>query len=332
MTKKGKETDMVTLKHGAGGRSMGMLIDGFREKFGQSGKWEGLRTDSAFIKFGERYLCFTTDSHIVTPLFFPGGDIGTLSVNGTINDIAVMGAEPLGLSLAFIMEEGFLAGELEAVTTSIAKTAKKNGVPIVTGDTKVMGKGELDKLVVNTSAVGVADKVLDLPLEKGDRIIVSGELGNHEAALLARRFGYEIDIVSDCASVLPEMKAVKELVKFAKDPTRGGLNSALHEIADHYSLGITAWADKIPFKEAVRTLGDILGLLPVNFASEGRFVCGASPDTAEEVLGILRKYNPHAAIIGEVTSEGKPEVLLRTEFGALKRLREFDGDSNPRIC
>ena len=332
MTTPPTRSDMVTLKHGAGGKSMGRLIDSFREQFTHHGKWKGFRSDSAFIKLGERYLCFTTDSHIVTPLLFPGGNIGTLAVNGTINDIAVMGADPLGLSLSFVIEEGFQKEMLDTIVESIARESEKNAVPVVTGDTKVMGKGELDKLVVNTSAVGMAGRILDLPLDEGDLILASGELGNHEATLIAKRFNYEIDVESDCASVLPELREVRQYLKFAKDPTRGGLNSTLHEIAGHYKAGIVVNEESLPFREEVKNLADILGLYPLNFASEGRFICGVSPGNAEHVLKILRKHNRHACIIGEVKSLGKTGLILETTFGALKRVREFDGDANPRIC
>jgi len=332
MTTSQDKDDIVTLKHGAGGKSMGTLIDSFREQFTRHGEWKGFRSDSAFVRLGDGYLCFTTDSHIVTPLFFPGGDIGTLAVNGTLNDIAVMGADPLGLSLSFVIEEGFPKAELDTIVASIARESERNDVPVVTGDTKVMRKGELDQLVVNSSAVGIAGRILDLPLEKGDLIMASGELGNHEASLIASRFNYDIDIESDCASVLPELREVRKLLKFAKDPTRGGLSSTLHEIAGHYKVGIVVEEKELPFREEVVTLGDILGLSPLNFASEGRFICGTSPGKAEEVLGILKKFNNHAGIIGEVRSVGKPGLTMRTEFGAVKRMREFDGDANPRIC
>jgi len=324
--------NVVTLKHGAGGSSMHSLIEEFRTHLTLRGKWKGLRSDSAFVKLGDSYLCFTTDSHIVTPIFFPGGNIGTLAVNGTINDIAVMGAEPLGLSLSFVIEEGFPKDELDIIISSIAQLSEKHQVPVVTGDTKVMRKGEIDKIVINTSSVGIAESIINHPLEKGDLIIASGELGNHEAALLAKRFNYEINLSSDCAAILDQMREVRHLLKFAKDPTRGGLNSSLHEISEHYRATILLYQDKIPFREEVKTLSEILGLEPINFASEGRFICGTSPDSAQEVVTILKKYNPRAEIIGEVSSIGKAELILKTEFGALKRIREFDGDTNPRIC
>ncbi len=311
---------------------MDRLIDSFREQFAQKGLWQGLRTDAAYFPMGEGFLCFTTDSHIVTPLFFPGGDIGSLSVNGTVNDIAVMGAEPLGLSLSFIMEEGFPVKDLEKIVSSIATASKATGVPVVTGDTKVMGRGELDSFVVNTAAVGWTRCVLNEPLLPGDRILASGDLGNHEAALLARRFGYEIDIVSDCASVLALLRETRGLMKQAKDPTRGGLNSAVQEMASQGGVSILLEEDQIPFREEVKNLGDILGLSPLNFASEGRFLCVASPEKAEELLNLLRRNDPAASIIGEVTGDGKQRVELRTGYGAVKRLREFDGEANPRIC
>jgi hydrogenase expression/formation protein HypE len=323
---------VIKLEHGAGGESMNRLIDFIRSNL-SGGGWSGLRDDSAYIKYGKKFLAFTTDSFTVKPLFFRGGDIGKLSVAGTINDLAVMGADPTALSLSIVVEEGFGDDEFSRIMKSVGREGRKVGVPVVTGDTKVMGSGEIDGIVLNTSGVGVAERILDENPSAGDVVIASAPVGDHEASLLALRFNYKTGLKSDCRSLLDELKSVGNLIKTAKDPTRGGLAAALHEITVKSKARIRFMEDDVPVKPATKSIAGFLGLEPIYMACEGVFICVASEKNGRIVLNLLRKFNPKASVIGVVEEvDCSPEVVLETSIGGLRRIRPADGTLNPRIC
>ncbi len=244
--------DIITLAHGSGGREMDELIRSLGPFF--RGRWKSYDDDSATIETGGSHIIFTTDSFIVDPLFFPGGDIGKLAICGTINDLAVMGAGPLGLSIAAIIEEGFPVQELEKIMASVKRISKDTGVPVVTGDTKVMERGKLDKLILNTSGVGVAEKgeLLTGKPVPGDRILISGGIGEHAAALLSKRFNFSSDVKSDSRPLLDEIDSVRGMIRCAKDATRGGIAAVLNEIAARNGVGMLLDEQSIPARKEVR--------------------------------------------------------------------------------
>jgi len=299
--------------------------------FGKKGKWSSTDDDAAVIRLGRTRLVFTTDSFIVDPLFFQGGDIGHLAFCGTVNDLLMMGAEPLGLSLAFIIEEGFPRDDLGKIVATIRSLSEGYGIPIVTGDTKVMERGKVDKIVINTSGVGVIPQGIDLtkPLRSGDSIIVSGGIGEHAVAILQERFGFDSHISTDSRPLVKEMKAVRADIKAAKDPTRGGIASALNEISLRHKAGMVVWEEEIPAKKEVRKAADMLGIGLYELACEGRFICIAEKARAKKVLRVLKRFNKDARIIGEV-SEGD-QVVVKTRFGS-HMLPMPSGRIVPRIC
>ncbi|MGM5487772.1 MAG: hydrogenase expression/formation protein HypE [Nanobdellota archaeon] len=317
--------DRIKLAEGSGGTEMNALIASFTEGFA-TGSWKGSRDDSAYLDLGDSYLCFTTDSYTVSPLFFPGGNIGDLAVCGTLNDLAVMGATPKGLSLGLIVEEGFPRRDFEAIMKTIGTLSQKTGAPIVTGDTKVIEKGKVEGMLINTSGVGLCGKedLLAHAPKEGDKIIVSGSIGDHAVALLSKRFEYETDIVTDSKPILSELSAIKGLVKIAKDPTRGGLAGVLHEISDTYDVGIVVQETMIPIKQAVTSVADMLGLNVLELACEGRFVCVAAEQNAEKICQTL----PDARVIGEITEK---KVVIKTKIGS-RILSRPSGRIVPRIC
>ena len=311
---------------------MNSLIDRLKQHLPAS-NWTHTDNDAAILKTDIGFFGLTTDSFVVDPIFFPGGDIGKVAVCGTINDLAMMGVPASALTLGLVIEEGFPEEDLEKIMISIGFISKKTGIPVVTGDTKVMEKGKVDKLIINTSAVGVTDKVLDTPLQKGDKIILSGSLGDHAIAVLSQRFEFKTSVVTCCKPLIDEIAAVKPLIKQAKDPTRGGLASALNDIAGRNRCSMLLDEEKMPVKKEVRSAVELLGIDLYSLACEGRFVCFASPENAHETLEKLKVFNPDTAIIGEVTDteEEHPEVVLQTRFG--KRLMPMpSGNIVPRIC
>jgi len=292
------------------------------------GKWKNTGDDAASLDFNGK-LFFTSDSYVVTPLFFPGGNIGTIAFCGTVNDLSVMGARPLGISLSLVIEEGLPKKELFKVIETISMLSRKHRIPIVTGDTKVMEKGSVDKLVINTSGIGIAERMLDEKLKEGDRIIVSGGVGEHAAALLAERFEMESSIKTDSKPLWKEIHSVRSIVKQAKDITRGGLAAVLNELAEKNGKQFFVEEEKIPVKKEVRALTDILGIDFYPLACEGRFVCVCSEENSKEAVKRLKKFNPMASDIGEVR-EGKG-VIVQTRFG-IKPLKSPSGKIVPRIC
>lgn len=315
---------MITLAHGGGGkesRELLHLIDGFLR-----GEWKNCMDDAASFQFDGQTLLFSTDSYIVEPIFFLGGDIGSLSVTGTINDLAVMGASPLGISLSFIVEEGFDEKELIAIVNSAKRISIETEVPIVTGDTKVMPKGKLDRIIINTAGIGKTRKVLDEQVMPDDKIIISGGIGEHATALLSSRFDFQTDLKSDCKPLIDEMKAIRDDIKVARDITRGGIAAVLNELSDSHRVGMEIY--DVPMKEPVRACAKMLGIDPYSLACEGRLVCFAAPEKALEVESRLKDFNPDARIIGDVRGS---DVVLKTRFG--KRLLPMPaGRIVPRIC
>jgi len=299
------------------------LLSSFR--FTNRGNWTGFDDDSAYIK--KTGLTFTTDSFIVDPIFFPGGDIGHLAMCGTINDLAVMGAKPLGISLGFIIEEGFPLKDLIKIIRSIDKLSAEYDVPIATGDTKVMPKNHLDKMIINTSGVGIMKEPLTKNILPGDKVIVSGGIGEHAVSLLSKRFDFETDLISDSKPIIREIMDIIQDIKIAKDPTRGGLASVLNEISEKYLCGIVIDEESVPIKKQVKTVANMLGINPFELACEGRFICIAS--NASLVIDKLKKYNSDAAIIGTVIKGEK--VIIDTRLGK-RILPTPSGIIVPRIC
>jgi hydrogenase expression/formation protein HypE len=297
--------------------------------------------DGAALRVGDRWLVVTTDSHVVHPIFFPGGDIGRLAVSGTVNDLAMMGAtEPLALTCAVILEEGFPRDDLVRVRDSIREASREAGAPIVTGDTKVMGHGEVDGIVVNTAGVAFCDRVVtDAGLRPGDRILVTGSMGDHGMAVLVRRhaLGVAGDLRSDVAPlnglVRAALAAGGEDVVAMKDPTRGGLASVLHEMAGKAGVGILLDETAVPVTAEVRAAGELLGIDPLVVANEGKAVIGVRPEAASRVLEALRAHplGRGAAIVGTALGERPGQVILDTGLGR-RLLAEPEGEPLPRIC
>ncbi len=336
--------DRIGLKYGAGGRAMRALIEqvfaaGFEDAPGEVGL--SAMDDGAALRVGDGWLVVTTDSHVIHPIFFPGGDIGRLAVSGTVNDLAMMGAtRPLGLTLSVIVEEGFSKEELERIQASVRATCREAGTRIVTGDTKVMGHGEIDGIVLNTAGVGLTDHVVrDSGLQVGDRILVSGTIGDHGFAVLAARSGLELEaeLISDVAPVnrmvAGALAAGDGAVTALKDPTRGGLASVLHEMAEKSAVGIAIDEEAVPVSQAVRAAAELLGIDPFHVANEGKAVFGVAPQAAERVLAAVREHplGRQAAIIGTCVADRPGRVVLDTGVGR-RLLSEIEGEPLPRIC
>jgi hydrogenase expression/formation protein HypE len=298
--------------------------------------------DGAMMDFPQGRIAFTTDSYVIHPLFFPGGDIGKLSVCGTVNDLAMCGAEPLYLSLGLIIEEGFPVEQLEKIVASIHSTAESAGVKIVTGDTKVVDKGKGDGIYINTAGIGVLPEgieILPSRIKEGDAIILSGDIGRHGIAIMSAREGlsFETTIESDCASLAG---LVKELIDAGveihcmRDLTRGGLGSALVEIAESSHKDIKIIEDKIPVNPQVQGACEILGLEPLFVANEGRFICILPESEAKTALNIFHSHplGENAKIIGEVSGVGEGIVSLKTILGVGRLIDMPSGEQLPRIC
>ena len=352
--------DSITPKHGAGGTMMQNLIqncfvknlsseNSWKEKFNVEISLEDL-DDGAVIN----NTVIATDSHVVKPTFFPGGDIGKLSVSGTINDVSVMGAEPMALTFGLILEAGYPRSYLEKILKSMGDTCKQAGVYVVTGDTKVVEQGSLDGIMINTSGVGRRSKFLDKNIDvvkkyrkfdarwlsdsnlrEGDKIIVSGTVGDHGIAILSAQKGYDFDIVSDVTPMNKVIQGILEVggVVSIKDATRGGLGNVLHEWSEKSNVGIVIKDSKIPVKNSVKEACEILGINPLHTANEGKIVIACVAEKAEEILSKLHEYAEakDAEIIGQAEKVFGNHVLIEKEHGK-DVLESPEGDPVPRVC
>lgn len=338
-----KPGQKIGLKHGSGGRAMRALIEDVFLELASPVDGIGLSAldDGAALRIGDQWLVVTTDSHVVHPIFFPGGDIGRISVSGTVNDLAMMGAtEPLGLTCAVVLEEGFARADLERIRDSMKATALEAGAPFVTGDTKVMGRGEVDGIVLNTTGVALTRRVVtDAGLRPGDVLIVTGHVGDHGMAIMARRhdLGLEGDLRSDVAPVNGLVRAALAAggddVVCMKDPTRGGVAGSLHEMAAKGKVGIVIEEQKVPVRDEVRAAADMLGIDPLLVANEGKAVIGVRAASAEKVLAAVRAHplGRDAAIFAHAIGERPGSVILDTGLGR-RLLAEPEGELLPRIC
>jgi hydrogenase expression/formation protein HypE len=297
--------------------------------------------DSAVLEINGR-TAFTTDSYVVSPIFFPGGDIGRLAVCGTVNDLAMSGASPLCLGLSLIIEEGLPFEELDKVIASIQKATAEAGVKVVTGDTKVVNQGTADKLFINTSGLGVIPDGVDISGANaipGDKVIISGTIGDHGMAIMSQREGlrFTIPIESDCAplnSLVADMLAASPNIHSLRDPTRGGLATTLNEMAEQSDVGINIVEELIPVNEAVRSACEVLGFDPLYVANEGKLIAIVAPGDAEAVLNAMKKnaYGHDSVIIGEVTDKHPGRVNMKTLLGASRIVDMLSGELLPRIC
>ena len=333
--------DYISLAYGSGGKKTSELINSIIVPAFSNDQLNKLN-DGAYLDFDGGRLVFSTDSFVVKPLFFPGGDIGKLSVCGTVNDISVCGGTPKYLSLSFIIEEGFETDSLKRIVNSIKSTAQTCNVKIVTGDTKVVEKGYCDGIYINTSGIGIMKKDINLGthrIESGDKIIVSGTVGDHGLAIMAARENiFESgNLFSDCACVNNLTRLALEFgndIKIMRDPTRGGLATTLKEFVENSEYGIKIYDELIPIKNEVRGACDILGIDPLYAANEGKIIIISSPSSANGVVNILRSniLGKDAKIIGEVIQGGNGKLLLDTGFGSVRVIDKLSGAQLPRIC
>lgn len=333
---------MISLAHGSGGKLSRRLIEEIILPRFNNSRLARLE-DGAYLETSGKKLVFTTDCYVVKPIFFPGGDIGKLSVCGTVNDLAVMGARPLYLSLGLILEEGLSMDILEKVLDSLKETAVKNSVEIVTGDTKVVSRGQADGIYMNTAGIGILeDNFRPAPekIQPGDKVVINGSIGDHGMAVLSVRekFGFEAKIESDCAGlwglIQPVIKRFGDDIRFMRDPTRGGVVTVLNEVVTRHDSGILLDESSIPVKETVKVLCELLGMDPLYVANEGKVLLIVKNDAAEKVLDEMRK-NPlgkESRIIGEVVEKPSGKVGLKTRIGGTRLLDMPAGEQLPRIC
>jgi len=336
------KTGRVELTHGAGGRAMGQLIeDIFLEAFDNA--WLSAGNDQAAFDVAAGRMVMTTDAYVVSPIVFPGGDIGALSVNGTINDIAMAGARPLYLSASFVIEEGFPLADLKGVADSMGRASRAAGVPIVTGDTKVVERGKADKVFVSTAGVGMAPPGLVLSSDAilpGDVAILSGTIGDHGVAVMSKRenLEFETEIVSDTAAlhglVADMVAAAGAGLRVMRDPTRGGLAATLNELAHSSKVGFSIEEEAIPVRPEVVAACEFLGLDPLNVANEGKLVAIVAPDFADACVAVMRAHplGANASIIGRAVEDEHRFVEMRTAFGGGRIVDWLAGEQLPRIC
>ncbi len=323
----------ITLAYGGGGEETNKLIkDLFYENFKNDILIKA--EDAAIINIDGK-TAFTTDSFTIDPIFFNGGDIGKLSIAGTCNDLAMMGAEPKFLSISFIIEEGLHFNDLKKIVDSISTELKKVNAKIVCGDTKVVPAGSVDKIFINTSGIGkvIKDNISAHNLKIGDKILVSRDIGRHGSVVLAKRFGVDTEINSDCKILWDEVKALIDEgieIKAMRDATRGGLSAVLNEWAEASNIRIEIEEDKIPISDEVSGLCEIFGFEPMDLANEGTFIVAVESKDAEKTKEILKKFNKNASIIGEVV-EGE-KVVLKTPYGSKRYIDLPKGELLPRIC
>ncbi len=330
----------IILAHGSGGKlSHDLVKNTFLSRL--DNPWLAKLDDSAVVDI-EGKVAFTTDSYVVSPIFFPGGDIGRLAVCGTVNDLSMSGARPLYLSLSLIIEEGLPLADLEKIVVSIQKTADEAGVKVVAGDTKVVQHGTADKLFINTSGIGVIAARVDISganARPGDAIIINGPIGDHGIAVMSQREGlrFSSQLESDCAplnNLVADMLAACRDIRCLRDPTRGGLATTLNELAGQSEVGMEIYEGNVPVRPAVRAMCEILGLDPVHVANEGKLVAVVPAGDAERVLAMMKRnrYGAESAIIGQVTAEHPGRVVMKTRLNTSRIISMLVGDLLPRIC
>jgi hydrogenase expression/formation protein HypE len=335
------KNDKILLDHGSGGKiSHSLLTDTILPVFDNFILSE--LNDGAIFDVQNNRLAFSTDTYVVDPLFFPGGNIGDLAINGTVNDIAMCGATPLYLSAGLIVEEGFPMADFKRILKGMAIAAEKAGVKVVTGDTKVVPKGAADKIFINTSGVGLIAEGIDIACHKarpGDQIILSGSIGDHGITILTLREGLNFDspIKSDTAPLnhmVHHMLSVSKDIRVLRDPTRGGVGTALNEIAVASNIGIKIFEEKIPVKDEVAGACELLGLDPLYIANEGKLLAFVGADNAEKLLAAVREneFGKDACVIGEVNSENPGKVFMETGIGGTRIVDMLSGEQLPRIC
>ncbi|MGB9710214.1 MAG: hydrogenase expression/formation protein HypE [Thermodesulfovibrio sp.] len=331
--------DRILLGHGSGGKLMHELI---KKYIAPVFELHSLM-DSAIVSINHSgKLAITTDSYTVSPIFFPGGDIGDLAINGTVNDLAVVGAIPLYLTVGFILEEGFPISDFERVLNSISNAAKKAGVKIVAGDTKVVDKGKGDGIFINTSGIGIVPEGIELSplkIEVGDKVIISGSIGNHGIAVMTERNGFVFDppVLSDSRAlnglISEILKEFAPYIKVMRDPTRGGVATTLKELALESSKDILIYENMIPLYDTVKGACELLGLDPLYVANEGIFIAIVKSSVADKIIELMKSHSfgEESAIIGEVTGESG-KVLLKTSIGGTRIVDMLPGEQLPRIC
>ena len=336
-----KSDTYITLSHGSGGLQSHKLV---RELFLEYFNNEMLNPleDGAVIQTSTEKLVFTTDSHVIKPLFYPGGDIGKLAITGTVNDLAVCGAVPRWISCGMIIEEGFAISDLEKIVISMKRTADDAGVQIVTGDTKVVEKGNADGIYINTAGIGTLIAGVDLgthQIRSGDTVIINGYIGDHGAAIIRAReeFPVSFDIESDCRPLNREIIALLSKldgIRIMRDPTRGGVATTLNEFTTDQDFGIQIDENQLPIRPVVQGLCEPLGFDPLNLANEGKFLIIIDPREAQSALEILQSFpeNVNSRIIGQVTEEPAGKVILKTNIGSSRIIDMLSGEMLPRIC
>ena len=336
----------IGMSHGAGGEVMGKLIsetilNNISKKAVNNGIGLDALDDGATIPLENTEIVVTTDGHTINPLFFPGGDIGRISAAGTINDVAVMGAKPLAITNAMIIKEGFPIEDIEKIIKSLDETCMEADVAIVAGDTKVMEQDKIDEMVIVTTGIGIVEKgkaIRDSGLNVGDKIIITGSVGDHGMSLMSFRegFGFETDLKSDVAPVWGMVEKALEVggVTAMKDPTRGGLANAINEMANKSNVSVLLEDEAIPIKQQVKAVSDMLGIDPYEVANEGKVLMGVKGDLANETLEAISKdkYGKDATIIGEVIGSDKNHVLIETAVGGQRILESPIADPVPRVC
>ena len=335
------KTDTILLDHGSGGKMSHRLVTDLMLPLFDNPMLKALH-DGATLDIDGKRLAFSTDSYVVDPIFFPGGSIGDLAVNGTVNDVAMCGAQPLFLSIGLIIEEGFSLKDLEKILQDMHKAAEKAGVKVVTGDTKVVPKGAVDKIFVNTSGIGIIPDDVDISGQKarlGDIIILSGTIADHGMTVLTQREGLTFDspIKSDTAPLnhmVSQMLSVCKAVHVLRDPTRGGLGTALNEIAGKSNVGIRIYEEKIPLKKETAGICELLGFDPLYVANEGKLIAIVDAGHAKKVLSAIKEndYGKDAGIIGEVVPDHLGKVVMQTRIGGTRIIDMLTGAQLPRIC
>jgi len=334
-------TDKIILDHGSGGKIFHHLISEKMLPIFDNPILSQLNDGAIFDIQGKRFA-FSTDTYVVSPIFFPGGNIGDLAVNGTVNDIAMCGATPLYLSVGLIIEEGFPITDLEKILNTMKIAADKAGVQVVTGDTKVVPKGIADKIFINTSGIGLIPENVNIAADKarvGDKIILSGTIADHGITILTQRENmvFESSLISDTAPLnlmVRQMLTVSGATHVLRDPTRGGVGTALNEIAEQSSVGIRIYEDKLPIKNEVAGVCELLGFDPLYIANEGKLLAFVKTDSAEEVLAIVKEneFGKDACIIGEVIQDHPGRVIMQTRIGGTRIVDMLTGEQLPRIC